>query len=402
MNVLRSLTPRGRIFLGVGAVITVGALALGERDLLRIAVLVAAVPPVGVLLLLLTPRKVDHTRELSARRVPAGTDCRVALTLTNPSWSLPVGPLLAEDRLPFALGVPPRFNLGVLRPGERRTFSYRLRSHARGRYPIGPLVVGFVDPLGCARLERPIGTEASLLVLPPVMELPAAARTGAATGGPRPVRAPAGTDDDTTPRPYRSGDDLRRVHWRSTARRGRLMVRGEEQRRLDASVVLVDLRSTAHTGARTASSLEGAVTVAASIAVHLADRGHRLRLLGDGVVLDGTRRRDAVLDALALAASSEAPSLRAGITRLAGASVSGRGMAVAVVGALAADEVAALAACRPGRSDGRVAVLVPRAAWPEEARVRAARELTEAGWRVLCPEHTGQLPELWGGSGAAR
>src|SRR5690606_41580247 len=107
------------------------------------------------------------------------------------------------------------------------------RRHARGRDPIGRLVLDVTDPLGGARLERPLGPATSLLVFPRTVELPTVPRLGAtAADGPRPSPVPAGVDGETTPRPYRPGDDVRRVHWRSTARRGHLMVRGEEQRRL--------------------------------------------------------------------------------------------------------------------------------------------------------------------------
>lgn len=403
MNVLRSLTPRGWALLGAGVAIGVGALLLGERDLLRLAVLVTTVPLVSAgLLAVCAPRSLEHTRVLSASRIPVGADCRVTLTLSpaEAARPLPVGPLLAEDRLPFALGSPPRFSLGPLRPGEKRTFSYRLRSHARGRYPIGPLVLVVTDPLGCARLERPLGPETSLLVFPRTVELPVVARLGAtAADGPRPSPVPAGVDGGTTPRPYRPGDDVRRVHWRSTARRGHLMVRGEEQRRLDRSTVLVDLRPAAHT----ASSVEDAVVLAASVAVHLADRGHRLGLLSGGVgPAVEARHRDTVLEAFALARPVAAPSLLEDVARLSRSPVSGRGTLVAVLGALTPEESAALAACRSGRSGRRIAILVPQAPWPEEARRWAVHRLAEAGWRVLCPDRVADLPELWRSAGEAR
>jgi len=406
--VLRSLTPRGWALAATGTAIGAGALLLGERDLLRFAVLVLSLPLVGaVLLVLCAPRDLTQTRTLSAVRVPVGGDCRVTLTLARADTALPLplGPVVAEDRLPFALGSPPRFPLGLLRPGERRRFSYRLRSHARGRYPVGPLVLSVTDPLGCARLERRVGAEASLLVVPRTVELPAVAPRGGGTGagGQRRGPRPADTAEDAVPRPYRPGDDVRRVHWRSTARRGRLMVRGEEQRRLDHGAVLVDLRSAAHTAAAAASSLEDAVVLAASVAVHLVGLGHRLRLLGAGEGPVDARHRDTVLDALAVARPvTGESSLVEDITRLSRSPVLGRGMLVAVLGALSPEEVAALAACRAGRSGTRVAVLVPRAAWSAQERDRAAWALAEAGWRVLCPDRVADLPGLWRDSGEAR
>ncbi|MBN3585186.1 DUF58 domain-containing protein, partial [Algoriphagus aestuarii] len=128
--------------------------------------------------------------------------------------------------------------------------------------------------------------------------------------------------------------DVRRVHWRSTARRGHLMVRGEEQPYRDRSTLLVDLRAAAHTVLPAASSLEETVALAASIAVHLVDRGHQLRLLGVAAAAASPAHRDAVLDLFALAQPVPEPSLLAEITRLSRSPAEGRGVLVAVVGAL--------------------------------------------------------------------
>ena len=80
-------------------------------------------------------------------------------------------------------------------------------------------------------------------------------------------------------REYRRGDDLRRVHWRSSARVGELMVRREEQPWQSRATVFLDNRAGAHRGQGIASSLEAAVSAAASIAVHLSQRGFTVRLV---------------------------------------------------------------------------------------------------------------------------
>ena len=85
----------------------------------------------------------------------------------------------------------------------------------------------------------------------------------------------AAGDDDVIPRAYRDGDELRRVHWRSTARYGELMVRREEQRWQDRAVLILDSRRSAHIGSGPSSSFEFAVSAAASIGVHLARSGPR-------------------------------------------------------------------------------------------------------------------------------
>ena len=91
-------------------------------------------------------------------------------------------------------------------------------------------------------------------------------------------------------REYRRGDDLRRVHWRSSARVGELMVRREEQPWQSRATVFLDNRGTSHRGQGAACSLEAAVSAAASIAVHLTHRGYTVRL----VTASGDSRETAV------------------------------------------------------------------------------------------------------------
>jgi uncharacterized protein (DUF58 family) len=102
-TILGSLTPRGRGFLGAAVVALVVGEVLGERDLLRIAVLLAALPLFALAVVARTRYRVRLTRTLTPGRVEAGRDARVLLHLENLS-RLPTGTLLMEDTLPYALG----------------------------------------------------------------------------------------------------------------------------------------------------------------------------------------------------------------------------------------------------------------------------------------------------------
>ena len=128
--------------------------------------------------------------------------------------------------------------------GGRREVSYRVRSDLRGRYPLGPLQLRLTDPFGMCELTRSFSTYDTLTVVPRVEPLPPVRLSGEAQGygdGPQRSLALAG-EDDVIPRGYRHGDDLRRVHWRSTARYGELMVRREEQPQRARCTVLLDTR----------------------------------------------------------------------------------------------------------------------------------------------------------------
>ena len=96
-----------------------------------------------------------------------------------------------------------------------------MRSDVRGRYQLGPLSIRLTDPFGMCELTRSFTASDTLVVTPPVH---AAARTCALVRRvdrqrrePGPVAWPTRGEDDAATREYRQGDDLRRVHWRSTA-----------------------------------------------------------------------------------------------------------------------------------------------------------------------------------------
>src|ERR671920_98239 len=279
---LRGLTTRGRSFLAAGAASAISAFVLGERDLLRVAVLLAALPLLAAAYVGRSRYKLACTRSLEPQRVPAGSSARVILRLQNLS-RLPTGTLLLEDRLPYALGSRPRVVLERLGPHQASSVAYTVRADVRGRYGVGPLVIRLTDPFGLCELNRSFPSVDRLTVIPQVVPLPAVRLAGeyAGTGESRARSVAVHGEDDAATREYRYGDDLRRVHWRSTARVGELMVRREEQPWESRATVVLDTRSLAHRGEGPTASFEWAVSAAASIALHLRHNGYKLRLVTD-------------------------------------------------------------------------------------------------------------------------
>ena len=144
------------------------------------------------------------------------------------------------------------------------------------------MTVRVSDPFGLVELGRSFRTHGAAHRHPahrarcPPIPL-GGAWTG--SGDNRPRAFATGSAEDVTVREYRRGDDLRRVHWRSSARVGELMVRREEQPWQSRATLFLDNRLRAHRGQGIASSLEAAVSAAASIAVHLSHRGFTVRLV---------------------------------------------------------------------------------------------------------------------------
>jgi uncharacterized protein (DUF58 family) len=250
-----------------------------------------------------------------------------------------------------------------------------------------------------------------------VAQLPSVALSGEWTGsGESRARSLASAgEDDAGVREYRQGDDLRRVHWRSTARLDKVMVRREEQPWQARATLLLDSRSIAHGGEGPASSFEWAVAATASVGVHLVRSGYHVRLLTDtGATIEGGNPsfdggssdvEGSLLDALAVLQMSSHPSLRdaSGALRRGG----GDGLLVAVLGALDLEETRTLARLRHGTTSA-IAVVLDAATWnvvPTRGRVSPAdvsgsiELLRASGWRVLRVRAGDSLADMWGQAG---
>ncbi|WP_395296534.1 DUF58 domain-containing protein [Kitasatospora hibisci] len=409
---LRGLTTRGRSFLAAGLTAVACSYLLDQSALLHVGILLAALPLAAALLLAGTRYRVASGRRLSPHRAVAGQEARVHLRIDNVS-RVPTGLLLLEDKVPYVLGPRPRFVLDRVEPRGHHEVSYRVRSDLRGRYPLGPLQLRLADPFGMCELGRSFSAYDVLTVVPQVQQLPHVRLSGEWIGqGESRARTLAlAGDDDVILREYRPGDDLRRVHWKSTARYGELMVRREEQPQKARAAVLLDTREIGHRGSGPASSFEWAVGCAASVAGHLLQRGYQTRLLTDlGHCVPGPEAgggntaADAsglILDALAVVDLSDGAGLSRAEDPLR---ASGEGLLVAVLGDLDEEQTARLARLRT-RTGGAVAFLLDTGTWAglrmiapdtggEEFQARV-RQLREAGWTVLPVRAGDSVPELW-------
>ncbi|MGC5362500.1 DUF58 domain-containing protein [Streptomyces sp. DT24] len=410
---LRGLTTRGRSFLAAGVAAVICAYVLGQGDLLRVGLLLGVLPPVCATVLYRTRYRVAATRRLSPSRVPPGAEARVHLRMDNVS-RLPTGLLMLQDRVPYVLGPRPRFVLDRVEAGGRREVSYRVRSDLRGRYPLGPLQLRLGDPFGMCELTRSFDAYDTLIVLPRTEALPAVGLSGDASGygeGRQRSTALAG-EDDVIPRGYRHGDDLRRVHWRSTARHGELMVRREEQPQRARCTVLLDTRRVGYEGAGPDSAFEWAVSGAASALTHMLERGFAVRLLTDvgtsvpGEGADGftgasqgaAESAALMMDTLAVVGHSDGGGLSRAHDVLRGGT---EGLLVAFFGDLDEQQVAVAARMRQ-RSRAAMAFVLDSAAWmpgdgavPSGAHEERLRMLRESGWTAVTVRPGAELARLW-------
>ncbi len=404
---LRGLTVRGRSFIAAGLACVLGAFVVGQRAVVQIGVFLIALPLLAALYVSRSRYRLSCTRALVPGRLPVGHTAQVRLRLENVS-RLPTSLLYVEDSLSYTLGAKPRFVLDRVEAGGKRDVVYPVRSDVRGKFRVGPLTIRMADPFGLCELTRAFSAVDHLVVTPVVSPLPVTGLGGEwAGGGDTQARqvASAGEDDAST-REYRYGDDLRKVHWKSTARTGELMVRREEQPWQSRATLLLDTRAHAHYGDGPGSSFEWAVAASASIGVHLARHGYTLRFVTDtGVDLEGTTLSTAeavLLDQLAIVEASTRGSLPLTAARMTRGG--GEGLLVAVCGTLNADEAMALGRLR-NQASACIAVLIDTGSWTNlgpraKAETEAALDsgaalLRQAGWRVIIARHGTTLASLW-------
>lgn len=299
----RTLTLRGTGALLSGLGCLIAANMIGAPILLHIGVLLLALTAISVLVVQLPRRAGSVTRQVSTDLLTVSETSRVTLRFTLRALRVPRG--LWRDVLPPAV----TGDSAGEYPSETGQLSYLITGVRRGVWPIGPLVLRTVDPFGLAQREQAFGETRSVTVVPEVFTLaPLTVKVGAAGGTARTSSSRLGQgSDNLSPRRYIPGDSMRRIHWRATAHRGQLMVRQEEEESSPDALVILD-RSAARwerPGADEDRAFETAVSMCASVAVHLMQEGYGVDVIDSSGILLGTLRgheddRDGLLVALAL------------------------------------------------------------------------------------------------------
>lgn len=194
--------------------------------------------------------------------------------------------------------------LAAIRPGRRLVSDHRVPTDRRGPITFRPLVTRRRDPLGLAEHRTPMGRPVEILVLPrpePVgsaIDPSSSIERSATDSRPRP-----GSDESaefSTLRPYAAGDDLRRVHWPSSARLDDLVVREDEPSGDDHVSLLLDTRPEHADTDR----FERLISAAAALVARAATHDDRIRLTTldgfDSGVLAARNSVERLLDDLAL------------------------------------------------------------------------------------------------------
>ena len=271
----RVVTPAGwSVLLGSVAVYALGA-GLGYPSLVAIGLAGLVVLAVACVAVLARPRlRVERT--VAPDRVTVGEPALGQVSTRNLSrWRSPG--FVVVDRLagePLELPVPSLPGTGT------RTVHYPVPTRRRGALPLGPITVDRLDPLGLLRRPQAFGSAETLWVHPRVHATkPLPVGVVLDYEGRLADSAPIGTVTFSSLRDYVPGDDPRQIHWRSTARTGKLIVREHVDTSEPTVTVVLDTRPSGLAGA----AFEAAIEVAASLAVGSERHGHpvALRVLGE-------------------------------------------------------------------------------------------------------------------------
>jgi uncharacterized protein (DUF58 family) len=228
--------------------------------------------------------------------------------------------LEAEDSTDMP-GEPARAVLTLPASGSRN-WRVSLPCTRRGIFFVGPIKISSGDPFGLFRFSRRYGESSPLLVLPLPEELPFFRAPPAQLPGDGAAsrRTHYITPNVSGVREYQPGDSYNRIHWRSSARHGRLMVKTFEMDPTSDIWILLDLQRDVQAGEGDESSEEYGVRIAASLANRFLRDNRMLGLLAYGredTVLEpgrGPRHHKQLLEALALAAAAGSAPL-AGVLR---------------------------------------------------------------------------------------
>jgi uncharacterized protein (DUF58 family) len=283
------LTPNGRIVASATVVLLVAGLVAGYATLVGVAVALGASLAIAVVLVS-RPTSISTERRIVPERVVSGGEAFSLLTVTNTaarrSGAGTVRERIGDRHVPV--------ELPSLDPGESAVLRRLLPTDRRGIFPVGPLTIRRGDPLGLLLRGADEDDRSRLIVHP-------------ATHKVNPYPSGINRDLDGTPsgesssagiafsglREYVPGDDLRLIHWRSSARVGELMVRYNVDHQQPRTAVILDTRA----GLHDEESFEDAIRSAASVVVAAMERNFPFTVRTScGRVANERGSRTAVLD----------------------------------------------------------------------------------------------------------
>lgn len=203
-----------------------------------------------------------------ADQATAGQMLDMSLEIENPKWRRRQA-IVLEEKLPFALVNPLCSIVPPVRRHSQLLFSRPVLAVHRGSFKLSPLTLRGGDPAGLFYRETTLSLPASIIVYPPVEPLPDLLlhqhETVQTTS--HPISAAGTSQDFFGVREYTHSDGMRYIHWRSSARFGKFMVKEFERNAVMSAAVLLDGQEQLVSD-NSWSNLEYLIRAAASISHH--------------------------------------------------------------------------------------------------------------------------------------
>lgn len=227
-------------------------------------------------------------RSLESTRVLEGDSLRVDLTIEN--LGEPLGLVQFKDEIPEGTVVEegrPHFPLTIGK-GERVHVSYRITFPLRGKYQLGPAAVNWMDPTWTYSRESKFDVVSEVSVLPHIHEIKKCGLR------PSKVRMHLGNVNSEILghgsefyclRQYNSGDETKRINWKASGRRNRLITNEYESERSGDVTIVLDARTEVEVKGLKSGVIDAGVEAAASLSKHFLKERNRVGaiLLGDVV-----------------------------------------------------------------------------------------------------------------------
>ena len=282
-------TPVGWKLLGIAIAAVLGGRAFGILELYVIGVTASAAVVTALVVRVVHPSRLAIGRRVSSTLVAVFEPLEVQLDVTNRA-GLRSPTVHISEQVTAAGDI--HFNVAPVAGGAAVARSYRLNPGRRGVLEVGPTIVTDIDGLGLARRQRRLGSRTRVIVHPPIEQL-ASPRLPVGGDLSLPIefrRRSLGltSEEFDVLRPYAEGDDLRHIHWRSTARLDEFIVRRFQPSRPGRLTVAIDTRPPSDG----AAAQDRTTSVAASIVCAVLRSGDEARILttdGRGTPLLGHR-----------------------------------------------------------------------------------------------------------------
>ena len=314
-----SITREGIIYVTIMTVMFLGSI-IGHTNMLMFVFAMMIGPWVLNGWIAFTILRRMHAKRTLPHRVMAGETVSIEIEAANHKWYLSSWLLVARDQVAHARD---RFQASALfvrvPAGETRRGHYFVRFSQRGEYSFGPLELTTHFPLGLVERGLLFNDFAKLIVHPRVGRMTSRWRgdlwNATELAEQRQMRAGLFDDEFQRIREYRVGDNPKAIHWRTTARRGELMVREFQQTRDRDLVLLLELWQPDQPTASDLDRVELAISFAATV-LHESlreSREARLQMIVVGSqtsAWDHHSNLEAALDQLALASGSAAADVR--------------------------------------------------------------------------------------------